>query len=211
MFRRMKVSGFSGVLALVIMIGLLAVAPGSVSAHCDSESGPVAAAARGALETGDVSLILPYAGPEYEAELTGAFERALEVRATSDAARELADRYFVETAVRVHRQTEGASFTGLTNEETPEIIQLADGAMASGALEDVYGSLNEALHGGLEARYQAVVAAREHAAHENTVAAHRERVEAELGFELYVYALSQALNPGDLHGGAVEGAGHSHK
>ncbi|MBZ0309286.1 MAG: DUF6448 family protein, partial [Anaerolineae bacterium] len=66
---------FGGVILLLIT---LAFAPATVQAHCDSEQGPVATAARQALEQGDVNLILPYVAPDYEAQLAEAFEQALE-------------------------------------------------------------------------------------------------------------------------------------
>ncbi len=61
---------------LLVAIGLLVLAPvGAAQAHCDSPKGPVATAARAALEEQDISLVLPYVPPEAEAELTAAFER----------------------------------------------------------------------------------------------------------------------------------------
>jgi hypothetical protein len=65
--------------------------------------------------------------------------------------------------------------------------------------------MEQAMHKGIEARYQAVVKAREEAKHLNTVEAHRERVEAELMFEKYVYELytmasnTEALKEGHGH------------
>ncbi|MDD2599842.1 MAG: DUF6448 family protein [Kiritimatiellae bacterium] len=54
--------------------------------------------------------------PEDEAEIKAAFAKAIVVRAKGAEAKELADRYFLETFVRVHRAGEGAPYTGLKDE-----------------------------------------------------------------------------------------------
>ena len=179
------------------------------SAHCDSINGPVVTAARQALAAGDVTLILPYVAAAAEAELTGAFQHALTVRPLGSEAQALADRYFFETAVRLHRAGEGAPYTGLKegDDESPALAA-ADRALAGGSLDQVYAVLSDAIQNGVAQRYQGVVAARAHAAQEGTVAAARERVEAELGFDTYVeavYATALGLAapavhpPGDVH------------
>ncbi|HZW02646.1 MAG TPA: DUF6448 family protein [Anaerolineaceae bacterium] len=174
------------------------------AAHCDSEKGPVAVAAHQALESADVKLVLPYVKPEAEAELTAAFKEVMAVR-KNKAARELADRYFIETAIRLHRAGEGAAYTGVTDEETPRAILVADAAMASGSTAEVYHMLEEAIQAAVEEKYQAVVAARAEAKRLNTVEAHRERVEAELIFEKYVYDLVNTISSSET---PMEG--HSH-
>ena len=76
--------------------------------HCDSMDGPVVLAAKRALAEHDPSAILPYVKPEGEREVLGAFERAVAAHDGNAAANELADLYFYEAAVRVHRAGEGA-------------------------------------------------------------------------------------------------------
>ncbi len=51
--------------------------------------------------------------PDDEAEFRETFEQTLTVRELGDEARQLADRAFFETLVRLHRMGEGASYTGL--------------------------------------------------------------------------------------------------
>ena len=80
-------------------------------------------------------------------------------------------------------------------------------ALASGSLKQVNTLLNRTISQGLTKQYQAVVAARQHAAKEKTVAAEREQVEAELAFEKYVFALSQAAQGATPH---AEGAATPH-
>jgi hypothetical protein len=48
-----------------------------------------------------------------EAEVTEVFEKVINARVQSSEAREVADRHFFETVIRIHRAGEGAPFTGL--------------------------------------------------------------------------------------------------
>ena len=158
----------------------------------------MATAARQALDKGNVKLILPYVQPDAETELVAAFKQALEVRKSGGKARELADRYFIEAAVRLHRTGEGAPYTGVTDETTPKAIVVADKAMATGSLDETYKLLTQEMKNGIQQKYEAVLHAREEAERLGTVEAHRERVEAELIFEKYVYelfALASAAQP----------------
>lgn len=79
--------------------------------HCDTLDGPVVTAAKKALEAGDVKIILPYVPKEGEAEVNQAFDKVVKVR-IDPAAREVADLYFFETVVRIHRMGEGAPYEG---------------------------------------------------------------------------------------------------
>jgi hypothetical protein len=180
---------------------ILALASGAIAttwstpaeAHCDSISGPVVGAARQALATGNANLILPYVKPDAEAELTTAFQRTQAARQAGGEAGLVAERWFFETAVRLHRAGEGAPYTGLKEiADLDPALAAADEALETGDLHEVTAVLTDAIQTGLSRRYHAVQEARELAAREGTVAANRERVEAELGFETYVYQLHLA-------------------
>ena len=77
-------------------------------AHCDTMGGPVVADAKVALEKKDVTPALKWVNVKDEREIRELFTKTLKVRAHGSEARELADRYFFETLVRVHRAGEGA-------------------------------------------------------------------------------------------------------
>ncbi len=81
--------------------------------HCDTRDGPVVTAARIALKTGNVNFVLIWAPESAENELKEAFEKTLRVRKAGVEAQELADEWFFESVVRLHRASEGAPFTGL--------------------------------------------------------------------------------------------------
>ena len=76
--------------------------------HCDSLDGPVVAAAQEALRHEDVSLVLPYVPAECEAEVGDAFSMTLKARGQGAEARDVSDRWFFETVVRLHRAGEGS-------------------------------------------------------------------------------------------------------
>lgn len=198
-------------LATVLVAGAAFLTmPGRADAHCDSAKGPIVTAAYEALETGNVDLALPYVKVDAESEVKAAFEHAMAVRKLGGEAQQLADRYFAETVVRLHRVGEGASYTGI--KEDPEItpgLEAAEVAVATGDLAEVYAVLDKAVQEGVAEYWHKVLEARERAEREGTVAAHRERAEAELIFEKYVFGVEQAAM-GLVH--TEEGAvgGHDH-
>ena len=101
------------VIGYAVVAAMLLFVPGIVFAHCDGLDGPLVKAAQKALETGDVNLVLIWVQKKDEAEVRQAFQKTLTVRKSSAQAGELADRYFFETVVRLHRAGEGAPYTGL--------------------------------------------------------------------------------------------------
>lgn len=113
-------------------------------AHCDSLDGPVIEDARTALSTRSLTPVLKWIGPDDEKNLTAAFDSTLEVRSLNPQARELADRYFFETLVRLHRATEGAPYTGLkpAGSASPA-AKAADKALAEGNVDALARKLGE--------------------------------------------------------------------
>lgn len=113
--------------------------------HCDSMDGPVVKAAIKALETADVNIILPYVHKQGEAEVLKAFEKVLPLRQYPDPAKELADRYFFETVVRIHRAGEGAAFTGLkpAGLSVGPVIPVAENAIETGSVDKLVQLLSD--------------------------------------------------------------------
>src|SRR5688572_6649736 len=105
-----------------------------VRAHCDALDGPVVQAAQKALATGNINLVLIWVQKNDEAEINRAFNKALTVRKLTAEAKELADLYFFETLVRVHRAGEGAPYTGLrpAGQDLDPAIPIADAALRDG-------------------------------------------------------------------------------
>lgn len=138
----------------------LLLTSGAASAHCDGMDGPVVKAARKALETENVNFVLIWVQKKDEAEVRRAFAQALAVRALSPQARELADRYFFETVVRLHRTGEGAPYTGLkpAGRDLGPAIPAADRALEDGSLDQLKPLLTEAMQKALQEHFAKLLA-----------------------------------------------------
>ena len=86
--------------------------------YIDSMDGPVVKAAEKALDMEDIKYVLPYVSPEDEEEIKNSFDKSLMVRELSADAAELADYWFFETTVRLHRKEENKTYMGLKSAGT---------------------------------------------------------------------------------------------
>jgi hypothetical protein len=170
----------------VLVLTISLVRPLLAFAHCDALDGPVVSAARAALEQRNPALVLIWVQVTDEPEIRSAFEQTLAVRMLNPQARDLADRYFFETVVRVHRAGEGEPYTGLkpAGRDLGPSIPAADKAIEDGSLSRVTELLTQTLQARLRERFNEVVAARAFKA--GDVAAGREYVKAYVEFIHYV-------------------------
>jgi hypothetical protein len=123
-------------------------------AHCDSLDGPVVNTARAALNSGSVTPVLKWIRKKDEDEIEKAFKKALKVRKLSPEAKELADMYFFETLVRIHRAGEGATYTGLKPAGSVDPgIALADKALEKGSVDELIAALNKPMSEGIKERF----------------------------------------------------------
>lgn len=161
--------------------------------HCDSLDGPVVTAARRALEAGDVGVVLPFVPAQGESEVRAMFDAATNVRELNEDARNVADRLFFETVVRVHRAGEGAPYTGLkpAGLSVGPVIPLAERAIETGSPEPVADFLTGVLRDELTHRLKEVKALE--ATRDRSVTDARRYVGAMLGFEVYSHHVIQAL------------------
>lgn len=120
----------------------------SISAHCDSMEGPVVKASQKALETGNLNYVLVWIKPENETQVTNLFQKVKDVRSLGDNAKELADNYFFETVVRLHRMGEGEPYTGLKpiGYQPGKGIESADKAIETNSIEPVLSILDTKYH-----------------------------------------------------------------
>lgn len=183
-------------------------------AHCDSIDGPVAGAALEALETGDVSLALPYAPASAEEEIRATYQMALDARADGASAGEVADRWFMETVVRLHREGEGAAYTGLkaAGIDYGPVIPAAEAALESGSPEEVIAILSGAIEAQVQNRFETAWQVLESTSGEapeaaDAVAEARERVNAEFAFIGYAEGIHAALAT-EWHSEGESGRGH---
>ena len=183
-------------LAIAFLVAL--AFPSFVRAHCDSLDGPVILEARKALENGDVTPLLKWVTAADEPQIREAFARTLTVRQMGPEAKALADTWFFETLVRVHRAGEGAPYTGLkpAGSMLPAVAE-ADHALASGSIDKLAKALAEHTADGLRERFTRATTAKTHAA--ESAEAGREYVEAYVSYVHYVEALANVVHGAAHH------------
>lgn len=144
---------------IALVVALTAITGSNALAHCDSLDGPVVQAAQEALKTNNVNLALIWVKKDDEPEIQKAFGQTVAVRKLSNEARELADRSFFETLVRLHRAAEGASFTGLkpAGRDLGPAIPAADKALREGNPSGLQQLLVEAVSHGLSEHFAAAL------------------------------------------------------
>ena len=194
--RHINLIGLLGVITLAVL-----AVPGNAAAHCDTLNGPVVSAARVALQKGDVTPVLRWVQADAEAEVREAFRLTLAVRIANPEARALADQYFFETLVRLHRQGEGEPYTGLKPDtEVDPAIAGADKALETGSVDEVITLATERVSAAIRQRFALAQSRKKHA--EGSVAAGREFVEAYVEFIHYIEQLhvaSENRAPGSAH------------
>jgi uncharacterized protein DUF6448 len=184
--------------------------PAAASAHCDALDGPVVNAARKALQEEDPTPVLIWVQKGDEPEIQKAFQLTLAVRKLGPEAQALAETYFFETVVRIHRAGEGAPYTGLKPEGTdpgPAILA-ADRSLAEGRLEPTERLLTDSVRSGLRKRFDLAAGAKNY--RKNDVEAGRRYVAAYVSFIHYVDELyGLAVLPWEEHAPGTE-APHPH-
>ena len=192
-----------GSVAVMALILVLATA-GNSMAHCDTVDGPVVNLARHALAKGDVKIVLPWVSAEKEGEIRKAFDLTMAVRGKGEKEKELADMYFFETLVRVHREGEGASYTGLkpAGLDLGPAIPAADKALESGNPGPLLKLINEKIHDGIHKYYMDAKERKAHAG--ESVEAGRAYVQAYVPYLHFVERLYLDASTPVAHG-AEEG------
>jgi hypothetical protein len=183
-----------------------------VFAHCDTLDGPVVKTARIALEKKDITPLLKWIRPSDEKEIRDAFEMTIAVRAQGGKAKELADMYFFENLVRVHRAGEGAPYTGLKpGIAIDPAVALADKGLETGSIDKLVDVLTNAMAKGIRERFHLASKKQKHA--DESVAGGREFVESYVTFTHYVEGLHGLIKAGPAHHDASKGSaegGHGH-
>jgi len=180
-----------------------------VFAHCDTLDGPVVKTARAALEKGDVVPVLKWVKKENETEIRDLFKKTLTVRGKGKEAQELADMYFLETLVRLHRAGEGEPYTGLKPAGIVEpAVTEADKALESGSVDNLVKLVTEAASKGIRERFNKAKEAKKHV--DQSIEAGREFVEAYVQFTHYAERLHLDSTAEVHHHSAVKATTEEH-
>jgi hypothetical protein len=160
--------------------------------------------ARQALARGDVKIILPWVTAEKEGEIRKVFDLTMAVRGKGEKEKELADMYFFETLVRIHREGEGAPYTGLkpAGLDLGPAVPAADKALESGNPGPLLKLINEKIHEGIHKYYMEAKEKKAHAG--ESVEAGRAYVQAYVPFLHFVERLYLDASTPVAHG-AEEG------
>lgn len=167
--------------------------------HCDTLDGPVVKAATKALETGNVNLILPWVPKKAETELKEAFKKTINARKLGKDAKNVADYWFFETAVRLHREGEGVGYTGLkpAGLNWGPVVPKAEKAIEKGNAKEVIALLSHTVEEELQERFNHAMAKKKYDV--NDVDAAREYVHAMLGFVLYSHHIYAKVKSSEEH------------
>ena len=114
-------------------------------AHCDTLDGPLIADARKAMGQNNVNYVLKWVSAANESEIRVAFNLEMKVKGLSPEAKELSEKYFFDTLVRIHRAGEGMPFTGVKPSGTPidEKVLAADKSIEIGNLSPLKGKVSK--------------------------------------------------------------------
>jgi hypothetical protein len=212
MTRRSEVkrsAAFRKLAAAAAVSAAFLLAPAISYAHCDGLDGPVIKAARQALDSGNANLVLTWVQKTDEVEIKNAFQKTLAVRKLNPAAKDLADNYFFETLVRVHRAGEGAPYTGLkpAGRDLGPAVPAGDKALETGSIEPVVKILTDVVQKSVREQFKDVVAKKNFG--KDNVAAGQEYVKA---YVEYIHSVERIYDAtkSPAHGHVAEVAASEH-
>lgn len=184
--------------AFVSSLVLAALVCAPAAAHCDSMSGPVVKDAQTALAEGRIDPVLKWVAEDNEAVIRETFEMTMAVRGESDVAKQVADNYFFETLVRIHRATEGEGFTGLKPAGSVDpVIAATDRALQTGNGEELAEETAESVREGIQRRFADAHSKRQFA--EESIAQGREYVTAYVELTHFVVGVDHLVTSGPSH------------
>jgi hypothetical protein len=178
-----KKSGLTRILLVVAIATALTLGICSfAAAHCDTMDGPLVADAKLAFEKNNVNYVLKWISQDKENEIIKAFKLVMKVRPLNADAKELAENYFFDILVRIHRTGEGESFTGVKPHGTPidEAIKAADKSIELGNLSPLEKIVPKAKMPKLKALFKKVMSLKKYDV--NEVKKGREYIEAYVEF-----------------------------
>ncbi len=162
----------------IFIVLLLILSTNVTFAHCDTMDGPLIKDARLAIAQNNINYALKWVSSKNEAEIKDAFKLMMKVRETGPEGKELAEKYFFETLVRIHRTGEGMPYTGIKPSGTPidEKIMAADKSIESGNLSPLKDIISKEKLAELTIRFNKVMSLKNFDV--NNVEAGREYIEA---------------------------------
>lgn len=162
-------------------------------AHCDTLDGPVVIAAKKAIETENVNLVLVWVKKSDEDKIKEVFQKTITDRKANPTEKDSIDMSFFENLVRIHRAGEGESFEGLKPAGTiiDPIIAVADKAVETGSTVSLLEEMNSGLNGAVQNNFKAVLEKKNY--NIDDVESGREYIESYVKFLHYVEGVDAAI------------------
>ena len=130
-----------------------------MASYIESMDGPIVKAAETALDMENINYVIPFVSSKDSGELKDAFEKTLSVRELSGEAAELADFWFFETAVRLHRINWNKSYNGLkpAGMDWGPIIPKLDKAIETENIDEFLEFLLNFIREDIKSRFEDVI------------------------------------------------------
>lgn len=142
-------------LFLFSLVMFLLTIPQWASAHCDSYDGPVIKDALLALKQNKVILVLKWVDEDHEEEIKNLFAKTTALKKSDKEIYQIVEKHFLETLVRLHREGEGAFFTGLKPAgSTTKIVQMADDALDKNDINSLTTNLTAHIEKVVKEKYE---------------------------------------------------------
>lgn len=183
----------------LILFAILLFSSQTTFAHCDSYDGPVIKDAVKALKINDVNLVFKWLKKDQEQEITALFNKTYSLKNGDKEVYEIVEKHFFETLVRLHREMEGAPYTGLKPAgSTKQIIQMTDEAIKVGNVDEFLSKFNKHIEKVVREKYDKV--AKLNKVKDNSTEQGREFVEAYVNYTHTIEALHEILeHTADAH------------
>ncbi len=195
-----KKNFLKGILSIAFLAVMIVFSAQPAYAHCDSYDGPVIKDAMKALETNNVKLIKKWISEDQEKEIVSLFNKTYSLKKGDKEIYTIVEKHFLETLVRLHRETEGAPYTGLKPAgTTKDIVKLTDQSIEDKDFDAFYAKLNNHIISILKEKYKKLMALEK--VKNNSVEEGRAYVAAYVDYTHSVEALHDIL---------LGGGGHNH-
>ncbi|HLU90254.1 MAG TPA: DUF6448 family protein, partial [Cyclobacteriaceae bacterium] len=143
--------------AAVLLAAMMLAFTVPTYAHCDSYDGPVIQDAYKALDQEDVSYVMKWIFEDQEAEITSLFNKTVNLKQGDAEVYGIVEKHFLETLVRLHRETEGAPYTGLKPAgSTAPIVQMADNSIENLEVKTLLTNLGNHIQAVITDKYNKV-------------------------------------------------------
>ena len=187
---------FEKVALLLVMIMLAFNMP--AFAHCDSYDGPVIQDALKALEQEEVSFVMKWIEEDHETEVEDLFNKTVALKKGDAEVYDIIEKHFLETLVRLHREGEGAPFTGLKPAgSTTPIVQMADESIENKGVDVLLTNLHQHIQEVITEKYEKVMALSK--VKDNSIAEGRAYVLAYVDYTHTLEAIEGVMSHGGSH------------